>query len=186
VRQPRLIRLITAISISRGVKMALLGNYSVLCKNPIRYFGGSTTSVEVQVRSNFGRSGDRRNWEYRDGATGAGAALDQASLPPGCYQPYAYMLPQTAGQISSRGGMVGSGSVVSSMLASNGAMVATLRGSGTIVAYPSAGGVDRLKEIWQIHGLDAANPLTVSSSDRAAGTIDQTISGTTTVTVQRN
>ena len=46
----------------------------------------------------------------------------------------------------------------------------------------------QLAEIWRILGLDAANPMTVTPTQRTAGAIDQTISGdgetTTTVTRQ--
>lgn len=43
----------------------------------------------------------------------------------------------------------------------------------------------RLTELWRLHGLDAANPLTVTATSRAAGTIEQTIAeagGEVTVT----
>lgn len=45
----------------------------------------------------------------------------------------------------------------------------------------------QVEEVWQIHGLDIANPMTVTPTSRDAGTIAQTISGdgTTTSTVTR-
>lgn len=54
-----------------------------------------------------------------------------------------------------------------------------------------AGGFDvdalslHVDELWKLHGLDMANPLTVSESARAAGAINQTITGAATKTVTR-
>ena len=44
-----------------------------------------------------------------------------------------------------------------------------------------------LREVWRLQGLDAANPMTVTTSSRTAGDITQTITGngTTTSTVTR-
>jgi len=52
----------------------------------------------------------------------------------------------------------------------------------------NSAGLAYVKELLEIHrilGLDAANPLSVGSSSRSAGTISQTISGTDPVTVTR-
>lgn len=75
----------------------LLGNYSVLNKSPLRFFGGSTTSVQVQVRSNFGKSGSARNRFYVDQRT---TALSLYSVPEGAYAGKAWLLPQKSGAIS--------------------------------------------------------------------------------------
>lgn len=42
-----------------------------------------------------------------------------------------------------------------------------------------------LKEVWQIHGLDSANPMTVSATQRLVASIIQNFTGTTTKTVTR-
>lgn len=79
--------------------MALLGNYSVLCKGPGRFLGGSGTSVEVAVRSNWGKSGPNRNVALRaDSAT----AQVLYARPTGGYAPIAWTIPQTSGEISAR------------------------------------------------------------------------------------
>ena len=46
----------------------------------------------------------------------------------------------------------------------------------------------RVTEVWQIHGLDAANPMTVTPTSRVSGSISQVISGdgTSTSTVTRS
>lgn len=79
--------------------MALLGNYSALCKGPGRFLGGSGTSVEVAVRSNWGKSGPNRNVALRaDSAT----AQVLYARPTGGYAPIAWTIPQTSGEISAR------------------------------------------------------------------------------------
>jgi len=45
--------------------------------------------------------------------------------------------------------------------------------------------IDAVRELWQLHGLDEDNPLSVSATQRTAGAITQDISGTTTVLVER-
>lgn len=77
----------------------LLGNYSVLHKSPLRFFGGSTTSVQPQLRSNFNKSGSSRNRLYVSQTT---AALTLYSLPSGNAAGKTWLLPQKSGEISSR------------------------------------------------------------------------------------
>ena len=69
----------------------------------------------------------------------------------------------------------------------------TLYGSGSIAWDGAAEITDQttdLKafELWQLQGLDASNPMTVTTSSRTAGDISQSIAGngTTTSTVQRS
>lgn len=77
----------------------LLGNHSVLHKLPIRFFGGSTTSVEVQVPSNFQKSGSNRNTQYvSDRVT----VLALYAIPSGNSAGKTWMLPQKSGEMSSR------------------------------------------------------------------------------------
>ena len=47
----------------------------------------------------------------------------------------------------------------------------------------SAGRAALIHQIALLHGLDAANPLTVSASQRSAGALVQSVSGAGTVTV---
>ena len=77
----------------------LLGNYSVHNRNPLRFLGGSATSPEVNHQSNFNRGGCRKNRQYVEQTTGANR---QFSLPSAVYPPYAALLPQRGGDLSSR------------------------------------------------------------------------------------
>ena len=78
----------------------LHGNYSVLCKLPVRFLAGSTVSVEGQVRSNWNRSGQNRNKIYVSDQT----AVDKlAAIPTGYYPPYTWFAPQICGQIGCTG-----------------------------------------------------------------------------------
>ena len=78
----------------------LHGNYSVLCKLPVRFLAGSTVSVEGQVRSNWNRSGQNRNKIYVSDQT----AVDKlAAIPTGYYPPYTWFAPQIRGQIGCTG-----------------------------------------------------------------------------------
>jgi hypothetical protein len=76
----------------------LHGNYSTLTKGPGRFFGGSTTSVEVGVRSGFNKPGANRNRFFIDGAT---TALKLYSIPSGAYVGAAWVLPQSVGAMAS-------------------------------------------------------------------------------------
>jgi hypothetical protein len=71
----------------------------VLHKCPVRFFGGSTTSVEPQLRSNFNKSGAVRNRLY---VSGAAAAQPLYSVPSGNSAGKTWLIPQKSGEISSR------------------------------------------------------------------------------------
>lgn len=77
----------------------LIGNYSVLNKGPGRAFGGSTTSAEVTVPSNWQKSGPARNSMYVSGAT---TALVLYAIPSGNYAGKTWQLPQKTGELQSR------------------------------------------------------------------------------------
>lgn len=77
----------------------LLGNYSVLNRNPLRYRGGGTATPEVNHGPNFFRGGARKNRQYVDQTT---AANEQFSLPYGSYPPYMTLLPQRGGDLAAR------------------------------------------------------------------------------------
>jgi len=60
--------------------------------------------------------------------------------------------------------------------------------TGLIIKYGKiivGQGEDRLDELHKIHGLDSSSPMSVSATSRTSGTINQTISGSSTVTVTR-
>lgn len=76
----------------------LLGNRSVLNKSPLKFAGGSSTSVEVAALSNWQKSGHRRNRFYPADTT---TSKKLYSLPEGTYVGLAWLLPQKAGAMSS-------------------------------------------------------------------------------------
>lgn len=105
--------------------MALLGNYSVLAKNPGRAFAGSTISGD---RSQSNKSGaDRCRF------AGWASYSSLSATPNGYLPPYSWVLPIDPGGMSSYTLIVGSGD-----LAAAGAMgvngVAVVAGSSALVA----------------------------------------------------
>lgn len=90
----------------------LIGNYSVLNKSPGRWLaGGSTTGTnQAQTRANWNRNGPRRNNALMDGTT---AALMLLSYPTG-YNGSGWMMPTTAGALSSHRSLDWSASVTGS------------------------------------------------------------------------
>jgi hypothetical protein len=113
----------------------LLGNYSVLNKSPGRFFGGSTTSAEVQVPSNWQKSGAARNSLYISQAT---TALVLYSIPSANYAGKTWMLPQKSGEMSSR-----NDTVMSFAAAASGLRGITSPGSAvmTFTVADAAGGL---------------------------------------------
>lgn len=110
--------------------MALIGNYSVLMKNPGRYFAGSSAAQQVAVRSNWNRSGSIRNVQFRNMNT---TAYQLWGIPDGYYPPDTWMLPTKNGAMHSLGQIAGAGSLTSSgTMGLNAA--AGLTGSGDITS----------------------------------------------------
>ena len=108
----------------------LLGNYSVLNKSPLKFAGGSTTSVEVGVPSNFSKSGNRRNRLFIDRAT---TALMLYAVPTGNYAGSAWFIPQRQGELVSRGTLDGVGSATATgTLGRN--LQSALSGNGDVVS----------------------------------------------------
>jgi hypothetical protein len=89
----------------------LLGNYSVLHKLPLKFVAGSAVSVEGQLRSNFGKSGNARNKIF---VTGQTSADKFSAIPTGSYPPYCWFIPQVSGQIASTGSRASGNGAVSS------------------------------------------------------------------------
>lgn len=106
--------------------MALLGNYSLVNKIPVKYFGGTTG--DAQVRSNFNQSGRYRNRMYPDQTT---TALPLYSMPTGSYPTLAFIIAQRVGAIASGNQIYGNG-VSSGNLAGGLNSAASLIGSGTV------------------------------------------------------
>lgn len=106
----------------------LLGNHSVLSKMPVRFRGGSTTAVEVNVIANYQGSGPRRNRFYVSGQTTAYKTL---SVPTGYYPPGAWIIPQVSGELGAVNALVGVGSAIANLAGGRNAQ-ATVTGAGDI------------------------------------------------------
>lgn len=122
----------------------LIGNYSVLAKTPGRWIGGGAIGQGMN-RGDFNKTSMSRgvfnavDWEPKSG------------IPDGYRNPYAWVMPQTAGGLSARNNLTGSGDAAAAIAGGKNAeaalsgagdmtgtgaliisMVAALTGSGTI------------------------------------------------------
>ena len=110
--------------------MALIGNYSVYDKQPLKYIGGANaiTAIHAGNRGNFSQSGRVRSRMMQDQTT---TALEYYALPNGAYPSLTWFIPQQAGQIGSSNQIYGLGSIVANLAGGrNGS--ATLLGAGDI------------------------------------------------------
>jgi hypothetical protein len=132
--------------------MALLGNYSLVNKIPVKYFGGTTG--DAQVRSNFNQSGRYRNRMYPAQTT---TALPLYSVPTGSYPTLAFIIAQRvgaiasgnqiygngvssgnlAGGLNSGAGLTGSGTVTNANLSLIASLIASLTGAGDVTPPPT-------------------------------------------------
>jgi hypothetical protein len=166
--------------------MALLGNYTVLAKNPGKAFSGSTISDN---RSQTNKSGAVRgrftgeaNWSPLDG------------LPHGYRPPYTWLIPIDSGALSTHNIIVGEGALTSAVAGGvNGAALITgsgeLTGVGQLVVSAvaaitgsssvSATVVAVLNAAATLGGTGALTAATIADGYMAA-----TVPGTGTMTVQ--
>lgn len=106
--------------------MALLGNYSVILKNPATFIGGTQVS---NCRSAFGGSGQNLQMYYPDSESGG--LPFTASLGTGTEPPYSYHLADKGGELSSTTLINGVGELSASQ--QNGInIVSSIAGIGTI------------------------------------------------------
>jgi hypothetical protein len=110
--------------------MALIGNYTVYDKLPLKYISAVSNSASVQSgnRGNFSQSGRVRSRMMQDQTT---TALEYYALPNGAYPSLTWFIPQQAGQIGSSNQIYGLGSIVASLAGARNA-TADLTGSGTV------------------------------------------------------
>jgi hypothetical protein len=110
--------------------MALIGNYTVYDKLPLKYISAASNSASVQSgnRGNFAQSGRVRSRMMQDETT---TALEYYALPNGAYPSLTWFIPQQAGQIGSSNQIYGLGSIVASLAGAKNA-TADLTGSGTV------------------------------------------------------
>lgn len=105
--------------------MALLGNYSVIMKNPFTPIGGTQVS---NVRSAFNSSGQNKQRYYADTD---GLPLT-ASLPTGTEPPFSYLLAYKGGEMSSTTQINGTSEFTITSLALGKALESALAGVGTV------------------------------------------------------
>ena len=106
--------------------MALLGNYSVILKNPFTPIGGTQVS---NARSAFNMEGQMLQMYY--GESEGGGLPFTASLDTGTEPPYSWHLAEVGGELSSTTMINGTASLTASQ--QNGInIVATIAGVGTI------------------------------------------------------
>lgn len=106
--------------------MALIGNYSVLTKDPGRSFGGSTISDN---RANWVKSSPSRNKYF-----GSGSFLYISAVPNGYSPPYSWVIAQKGGGIAAYTTIYGSSSLTYVNLAGGLNAEAPLSGSGDLLA----------------------------------------------------
>jgi len=106
--------------------MALIGNYSVLCKTPGSWNGGGATGQGMN-RASFNKSGDARARYFGE------AGFDKKSgVPDGYRAPVAWVIAQSDGGLASRGNISGDGSINAGNLAGGLNAESPLIGSGAI------------------------------------------------------
>lgn len=102
----------------------LIGNYSVLAKDPGRSLGGGAIGLGCD-RGSFNKTSMARGafcsqpWDYLSG------------VPDGYRPPYCWVLPMSAGGLSSRKNLAGVGALTSAIAGGKNA-TATLSGTGTL------------------------------------------------------
>jgi hypothetical protein len=106
--------------------MALLGNYSVYDKMPLKFTSGA--GVQNGARGNFAESGRVRSRMMQSQTT---TADEYYALPNGAYPTLTWFIPQKVGQIGSSNQIYGSG-VPTAILAGGLNAISDLSGTGTI------------------------------------------------------
>jgi len=112
--------------------MALIGNYSVYDKLPLKYCTGpgAAASGQFGARGNYSQSGRVRSRMMQDQAT---TALTFYALPNGSYPTLSFFIPQKAGQIGSSNQIFGSGASTGNLAGGKNA-VASISGAGSLSA----------------------------------------------------
>jgi len=146
--------------------MALLGNHSIILKNPATFIGGTQVS---NVRSAFNASGQNRQRYYPETTDG----IPQTSgLGQGYRPPYTWLLPYEAGALSSSG-ITGEGDV-SNALGQNGYFTtADLAGYGEISDAAAGLIVEMVSTIAGLGGLTASvvGQITAAATLAGSGTL---------------
>ena len=175
--------------------MALIGNYSVYDKQPLKYIGGANavTAIHAGNRGNFAQSGRVRSRMMQDQTT---TALEYYALPNGAYPSLTWFIPQQAGGIGSSNQIYGLGSLVASLAGGRNAtadltgvgditngnltliaqLIASLTGAGDVTPPPSLVGTLYLAS--DLTGVGA-----VAATLNAFASVQANLSGTGTLTL---
>lgn len=173
--------------------MALLGNYSIILKNPATFIGGTQVS---NVRSAFNATGQIRQRYYADTADGLPTT---ASLPTGTEPPYSYNLAYKGGEMSSTtlivgesditgsiaqginisGDIEGTGTISEASLSNVVSMIADLTGAGTLSAS-MVGTIQMAADLVGGGSIEAGLGLLANcvANIMGVGTIDSDLKGT--------
>ena len=106
--------------------MALIGNYSVLCKTPGSWNGGGATG-QGMTRAGFNKSGDARARYFGEAGFSA-----KSGVPDGYRAPVSWVIAQSDGGMASRGEISGDGDTGTGNLASGLNAESDLTGLGDI------------------------------------------------------
>lgn len=150
--------------------MALLGNYSVLNKNPGRAFAGSSIS---DSRYQSGKSGPARGQFTSVEALGFSS---YSGVPNGYRPPYSWVLPQVSGALSTYTSIMGSGSVALTLAGGKNAE-ATLAGFGEVTGTGGliVSAVANLVGSGTISSADARAILSAAATLSGSGTFAATV-----------
>lgn len=106
----------------------LIGNYSVLSKDPGRSVGGGAIGIGMN-RRDFNKSSQSR------GRFGGEAAWEAKSgVPDGYRPPYCWLIPLKDGGLAARNNVAGEGDILDLNLAGGKSATATLTGVGSLTA----------------------------------------------------
>ena len=148
--------------------MALLGNYSVILKNPFTPIGGTQVS---NARSAFNMEGQMLQMYY--GESEGGGLPFTSSLDTGTEPPYSWHLAEVGGELSSTTMINGTATLTASQ--QNGInIVSTLEGTGTIDTAGLALVTSMIATIAGSGALTGAMVGTVQLAADLAGTGDVT------------
>ena len=107
--------------------MALIGNYSVLTKNPGRDIGGGSIGLGMN-RGDYSKNAMNRGRYSQD------SMEPKSGVPDGYRPPYCWVLPQTAGALAARNTLDGTGGITDADGWAVRLAIAALTGTGGITA----------------------------------------------------
>lgn len=146
--------------------MALLGNYSVILKNPATFIGGTQVS---NCRNAFGETGQLRQRYYPETTDG----LPQTTGLAQGYRPhYSWLIPYEAGALTTTN-ILGEGEVTNALGQNGYPVTSTIAGVGTITDAAAGLIVEMVATIAGLGGLTGSviGQLQASATIAGAGTV---------------